>query len=348
MKIAFVLFDGMTTLDFAGFYEAVTWLRILGVDKSLTWDFCSNKEQISDDRGLKMKIDHIYPDLSGYDLVFIPGGGVTRQLRYDSTFISWLRTARDTKYRVSVCTGALLLGAAGFLEGKKATTNSSAYDLLTPYCAEVSKARIVRDGNIITAGGVSASLDLGLYMVEMLAGADIAQTVQDKMEYPYYRVNQFAQIRPLERKDQSFVEAMMTEHPLPFPSFIIKKYPERWEAFITSNDVMTSSYYVSLDIAGTVLGHVGYIFNHEQNMYEIVGVVVKKGYQSRGLGKALIQSILEKIRALGGSKVILYTLDHSDSQPALSFYKMLGFHITLHEKDYFTTGYHRVTFVKDL
>ncbi|MFC6231103.1 DJ-1/PfpI family protein [Paenibacillus allorhizosphaerae] len=194
MKMAFVLFDKMTSLDFIGFYEAVSWLKILKAREGVSWDLCANKDEITDDRGMTLKIQHVLPDLSGYDLIFIPGGMSTRQLRYDTEFISWIRSASDVEYKVSVCTGALLLGAAGLLTGKQATTNPSAYELLTPYCAEVVKARIVRDGNVFTGGGVSASIDLGLYFVESLTNADIVQHVQKMMDYPYYRPGQLANV----------------------------------------------------------------------------------------------------------------------------------------------------------
>jgi transcriptional regulator GlxA family with amidase domain len=85
----------------------------------------------------------------------------------------------------------LLLGAAGFLEGKKATTNPSAYDLLEPYCSEVIHTRIMRDENIFTAGRVSASIYLGLYVNECLIDHDFAKLVQQKMDYPYYEPGKF-------------------------------------------------------------------------------------------------------------------------------------------------------------
>lgn len=187
MKMAYILFDKMTTLDFVGFYEAVTWMGILKAKENVSWDFCSNKEEITDDRGLTIKINQVYPDLSVYDLIFIPGGLSTRQLRYDTDFISWIQTARDVEYKVSVCTGSLIWGAAGILNGKRATTNPSAYELLTPYCSEVVKERYVRDGNIFTGGGVSASIDLGLYFIESLTNEEVVQQVQEKMDYPYYK-----------------------------------------------------------------------------------------------------------------------------------------------------------------
>ncbi|GLX67922.1 DJ-1/PfpI family protein [Paenibacillus glycanilyticus] len=190
MKIAFVLFDGMTSMDFVGFYEAVTWIGILKVKDNVTWAFCADKEEVTDDRGLTMKADKILPNLGDFDLVFLPGGFATRTLRFDDAFMSWIRTAEPARYKVSVCTGALLWGAAGFLQDKKATTNSAAYELLEPYCAEVIKARVVRDGNIVTGGGVTSSIDLGIYMVEWLVNAETALLVQQKLEYPYYQASE--------------------------------------------------------------------------------------------------------------------------------------------------------------
>jgi len=194
MKIAYVLFDKMTTLDFVGFYDAVSWLRILNVLEGVSWDLCATKEEVTDDRGMTVKVKHVYPDLTKYDLIFIPGGMSTRELRYNNEFVSWIQTASNVEYKVSVCTGALLLGAAGFLEDKVATTNPSALELLTPYCKEVVKARIVRDGNTFTGGGVSASIDLGLYLVESLTNIEVVKSIQKKMDYPYYQSGKLSNI----------------------------------------------------------------------------------------------------------------------------------------------------------
>ncbi|MFD0681923.1 MULTISPECIES: DJ-1/PfpI family protein [unclassified Paenibacillus] len=87
----------------------------------------------------------------------------------------------------SVCTGALLLGAAGFLSGKRATTNPPAYDILESYCEEVVRARIVRDGNVITGGEVATSIDLGLYLLEYITDAETVRKIQKSMDYPYYQ-----------------------------------------------------------------------------------------------------------------------------------------------------------------
>ncbi|CAH1190573.1 Isonitrile hydratase [Paenibacillus auburnensis] len=184
MKIAFILFDGMTFLDFAGFYDVICRLGQFEAGKGLEWDICGISDEVTDERG-PMKTGRVIPDLSGYDLVFVPGGLGTRKLRYDEVFINWLRGAAVAPYKVSVCTGSLLLGAAGFLHGCGATTHPSAYELLEPYCQNVVKSRIVQHGNVITGGGVSTSIDLGLYVLSLLAGEEAMRAVKQQIDYPY-------------------------------------------------------------------------------------------------------------------------------------------------------------------
>jgi cyclohexyl-isocyanide hydratase len=185
MKIAFVLFDGVTFLDFIGFYDVVDRLGQFEATADFQWDICGPAAEISDELGLTVKIPKVLPDLAAYDLIFVPGGMGTRKLRYDEAFVDWLQGAKEATYQISVCTGSLLLGAAGFLQGRKATTHPRAYDLLEPYCAEVLHTRIVQDGKVITAGGVSTSIDLGLYVVELLAGREAAMSVKAQIDYPY-------------------------------------------------------------------------------------------------------------------------------------------------------------------
>ncbi len=190
MKIAFILFNQMTTLDFVGFYDAVTRLKILNLMEDVSWELCALTERVTDELGVTMEIQHVAPDLADYDMVFVPGGRGTRTLRHDSKMIDWLRTATGVQYKISVCTGSLLLGAAGLLEGRRATTNPPAYALLEPYCAEVVRARIVQDGHVITGGGVATSIDLGLYVLELLTNAETVEQIAAAMDYPYYRTGQ--------------------------------------------------------------------------------------------------------------------------------------------------------------
>lgn len=193
MRIAYVLFNQMTMLDFIGFYDVMTRLKSLQLMENVSWDLCAMTGEVSDHLGISLPIDRIRPDLSEYDAVYVPGGLGTRELKRNPEFISWLQTAASVQYKISVCTGALLLGAAGFLEGKRATINPSAYELLAPYCMEVWEERIVKDGDVVTAGGVAASIDLGLFMVEYWLGPAEAEKVQQMMDYPYYVTRKYIQ-----------------------------------------------------------------------------------------------------------------------------------------------------------
>jgi hypothetical protein len=98
MKMAYVLFDKMTSLDFVGFYEAVSWLRILNIIEDVSWDLCATKEEVTDDLGMTIKVKLVYPDLSKYDLIFIPGGMSNRELRYDSNNQSISARIADTVF----------------------------------------------------------------------------------------------------------------------------------------------------------------------------------------------------------------------------------------------------------
>ena len=185
MKAAFVVFDRLTSLDFVGFYDPVTRLKSMGILDDFDWRICSNARSVVDDRGLRMEAAVVEQPLDSYDMLFVPGGFGTRELRHDRGFIEWLGTARSVPLKVSVCTGALLLGAAGFLEGRRATTHPSVYKELERYCGEVVRERVVDEGDVITAGGVSASIDLGLHVVQKLAGLEARERVASQMDYPY-------------------------------------------------------------------------------------------------------------------------------------------------------------------
>jgi transcriptional regulator GlxA family with amidase domain len=185
MKAAFVVFDRMTSLDFVGFYDPVTRLKSMKIIEDLEWHICSTTRSVADDKGLRIEADVIDKPLDSYDMLFVPGGFGTRNLQHDGCFIDWLKTARAVPLKVSVCTGALLIGAAGFLQGRRATTHPSAYKELEPYCGVVVRERVVDEGDIITAGGVSSSIDLGLHLVQRLAGGDARDRIAVQMDYPY-------------------------------------------------------------------------------------------------------------------------------------------------------------------
>ena len=185
MRLAFILFDGLTMLDFIGFYDPVTRLKSMDLVPDFSWDLCGLTADLQDDHGLIYRVDRIRPDLSAYDAIFVPGGFATRELMNDeNVFLPWLHGAAPCRTKLSVCTGSLLLGAAGFLKGKKATTHPNAMDLLRPLCGEALPDRVVHDGDLWTAGGVSSSLDLGLAYCESLVGAGNRRKIQAQMDYP--------------------------------------------------------------------------------------------------------------------------------------------------------------------
>lgn len=183
MKIAYLLFDDITLLDFVGFYDPIKNIKTKAFMEDLNWDLCAMKESIKDSFGLEIIVDKIKPDLSEYDMIVVPGGYGTRKLQFDSDFIEWLKTGENVEYIVSICTGSLLIGAAGFLKNKIATTNFNAYKSLEKYCKGVSQARIVDDNNTITAGAVASSLDLGLYICEKLIGKEKTEEIRVGMDY---------------------------------------------------------------------------------------------------------------------------------------------------------------------
>lgn len=179
-RVGYFLFPGLTVMDFVGVYDA---LRRTGVAHRLI----GTEEEIADESGLVLRADGVYEDLADFDLLVVPGGMGTRELMHDERCAEYLRGWGDERPLASVCTGALLLGAAGQLEGRRATTNRNALELLEPLCGEVvTNRRIVEDGHVVTAGGVTSSIDLGLFLVQRFWGAAERQRIAGAMEYRAY------------------------------------------------------------------------------------------------------------------------------------------------------------------
>uniref|UniRef100_A0A832H5W2 DJ-1/PfpI family protein n=1 Tax=Oscillatoriales cyanobacterium SpSt-402 TaxID=2282168 RepID=A0A832H5W2_9CYAN len=187
MKVAFVVYTPMTTLDFVGVYDPITRLQTMGFIPELTWEICAIADSVCDSHGLGIVPTQINQPLDSFDVLIIPGGvtPLVYELTKDLQLIEWLQTATNCPLKVSVCTGSLLLGAAGFLTGKKATTHPNAYHLLEAFCDVVTDQRVVDAGDVITARGVTASIDLGLYLCKKFAGMDATQKIRAMMDYPY-------------------------------------------------------------------------------------------------------------------------------------------------------------------
>jgi len=186
MKIAFVLYDGVTLLDFAGAYDPLTRLKTMGFVPDLQYCTCARQERVRSFKGMELAVDMVSPDLAGFDYVIVPGGNSIANLIRDREFTGWLAVSPGKTTVAAVCGGALLVGAAGMLKTRRATTNPALMEILKKFAREVSKDRVVDDDHVITAGGVTAAIDMGLYLTEKIAGRDARLAIQKQMDYPYY------------------------------------------------------------------------------------------------------------------------------------------------------------------
>lgn len=189
MKLAFIIYEGMTALDLIGIYDPLTRLGN-GFIKGLEWDLCAFSNPVHDIQGMIFTANKIKPDLSQYDVVIIPGGLGSRERIKEPDFLQWISTASQVPLAASVCTGSLILGAAGILKGKRATTHPTAFDILEKMDVQTVHTRIVDEGNVVTAGGVTAAVDLGLYLCQKIAGTETAEKIRSQMDYPHPLLSQ--------------------------------------------------------------------------------------------------------------------------------------------------------------
>jgi transcriptional regulator GlxA family with amidase domain len=179
MEIAIPLYDRFTALDAVGPYE-VLW-RLPGA--RVRW-VGTEARAYSTDRGLQLIADATLDDVPAPDVLVVPGGTGTRDALGDERLVDWIRAADATStWTTSVCTGALLLGAAGVLDGLRATTHWAYMDALADYGAEATSDRVVRQGKVITSAGVSSGIDMALTLAAEIAGPDVAQAIQLRIEY---------------------------------------------------------------------------------------------------------------------------------------------------------------------
>jgi len=180
MQIAIALFDQVTALDAIGPYEVLQ--RLPGAEVRFVGH---RRGEVRTDNGfLGLIVDYLFEEIPTPEILLVPGGIGTRSLISDDAILDWIRTAHETsRFTTSVCTGSLLLAAAGLLDGLRATTHFSASHLLTKYGAEPSNQRVVQQGRIITAAGVSSGIDMALQLAELLTDATTAKAVQLMIEY---------------------------------------------------------------------------------------------------------------------------------------------------------------------
>jgi cyclohexyl-isocyanide hydratase len=167
-------------------YDPLTRLKTMGFMPDLEYNVCSLEETVRSYEGLVMVPDTVGGDLVGYDYILVPGGNGIQDLVQDRQFLSWLAVPPGRTVLAAVCGGALLLGAAGLLRDRRATTHPQFRQVLARFAREVTADRVVDDGTVITAGGVTAAVDLGLYLCERIAGPDVRVRIQAQMDYPGY------------------------------------------------------------------------------------------------------------------------------------------------------------------
>ena len=180
MQIAIPLFDRFTALDAVGPYEVLS--RVPGAQV----DFVAASPGLyrTDTRMLALSVERSYEDAPEPEVLLFPGGVGTRLLLKDEATLAWVRHAHEhSRYTTSVCTGALVLAAAGVLDGLEATTHWMARKHLAELGARPVERRVVEQGKVITAAGVSAGIDMALTLVDRMHGPELAQAIQLGIEY---------------------------------------------------------------------------------------------------------------------------------------------------------------------
>jgi transcriptional regulator GlxA family with amidase domain len=181
MRIAIGLYPGLTLLDVIGPYQVLS--LVPGHEVLL----CAERTgPLSDDNGLvTLDVAHTFDEVPRPDVLLVGGGYATRALATaDSAIVGWIAGAHPTtRFTTSVCTGSLLLGAAGLLDGVRANTHWNAVEELESFGAVAVRDRVVVEGRIITAAGVSAGIDMALTLVDLLHGREMAEAIQLGIEY---------------------------------------------------------------------------------------------------------------------------------------------------------------------
>lgn len=178
-RVVFILYPRLTQLDFTGPYEVLA--RVPNTELVLA---SKQGGALKTEMGLTFADLTKLSDVASADLIMIPGGPGQTEAMQDPAFMAEVkRLAEHATYLTSVCTGSLILGAAGLLAGKRAGSHWAYRDLLSMFGAVPDDARVVRDGNVITGGGVTAGIDIALTIAAELAGEDTAKMIQLAIEY---------------------------------------------------------------------------------------------------------------------------------------------------------------------
>jgi transcriptional regulator GlxA family with amidase domain len=180
-QIAIVVYPGFTALDFIGPYEVLRWLP----DAEIRFVWHEPGPITADSGVLVIGATHSFAETPSPDVILVPGGMTTVAHARDETLLDWVRTAhRSATWTASVCSGSVILAAAGLLDGKRATSHWMALPILKTLGAiPVGDERVVHEGDIVTSAGVSAGIDLALWLAARIGGDDRAKAIQLSMEY---------------------------------------------------------------------------------------------------------------------------------------------------------------------
>jgi putative intracellular protease/amidase len=180
MEVAIPIFDGLTALDAIGPYEVLSRLP----DARVRFLAAEPGPKRTENKMLALTADDALDDVKTPDVIVMPGGYGTRALMHDEHTLDWVRAAHETsKWTTSVCTGSLVLGAAGILDGLEATTHWALMNTLGRLGAVPVSRRVVEQGKVITAAGVSSGIDMALTLAARIAGEDMARAIQLAIEY---------------------------------------------------------------------------------------------------------------------------------------------------------------------
>lgn len=179
MQITFLFYEGMTTLDIIGPHEVLAHLPDVTIQR-----VAKQSGIVSAGFGLELTAEYALSQITQTDILVVPGGGSATSLSHEPEIINWIKAIhKTTQWTTSVCTGSLILGAAGILQGKGATTHWAVLDRLGLWGATPISQRVVEDGKIMTAAGVSAGIDMALLLAAKVAGQEMAETLQLGIEY---------------------------------------------------------------------------------------------------------------------------------------------------------------------
>ncbi len=184
ITIGIIIFPQVEEIDFVGPYEVLSYINKVRPGSTTVILVAENPEPVTAFNGLRVLPDATLKDCPPLDIIVVPGGKGRLAAMKNPAILEFLRSRRPhAKYTASVCTGAFLLAEAGLLAGRNATTYHAAFDELASHGVRVVPSKVVRDGDIVTAAGVTSGLELGFCLLRELFGADLAREVARRIEY---------------------------------------------------------------------------------------------------------------------------------------------------------------------